>query len=160
MIIRNDKQRARMPNDDFDWSGGHPALDLVNTFDERPSDAPEERLKNFADLVAFARGAEVVEPALAVRLLEHGGEDAENVVRRTRRLRENLYNILRALHLEQTPDDKDLFEITKAIRAAHKARTLVFSRDRSVASYAWDEPDNAEVLPARICPGDWRCLDR
>ena len=28
--------------DPFEWSGGHPALDLVNTLDERPFDAPIE----------------------------------------------------------------------------------------------------------------------
>ena len=31
----------------FEWSGGHPALDLVNTLDERPSAAPIENLATY-----------------------------------------------------------------------------------------------------------------
>jgi len=30
--------------DPFEWSGGHPALDLVNTLDERPLPSPIENL--------------------------------------------------------------------------------------------------------------------
>jgi hypothetical protein len=33
--------------DVFDWSGGHPALDLVNTLDERPFDQPIEMLVTY-----------------------------------------------------------------------------------------------------------------
>ena len=32
----------------FDWSGGHPALDLVNTLDERPFPSPIENLATYA----------------------------------------------------------------------------------------------------------------
>ena len=38
----------------FEWSGGHPALDLVNTLDERPSGAPIENLATYHDLTRFA----------------------------------------------------------------------------------------------------------
>ena len=34
----------------FDWSGGHPALDFVNTLDERPLPAPIENLAGFFNL--------------------------------------------------------------------------------------------------------------
>ena len=38
----------------FDWSGGHPALDFVNTLDERPFPTPVENLADYGDLVRFA----------------------------------------------------------------------------------------------------------
>ena len=44
----------------FDWSGGHPALDLVNTLDERPSGAPVENLATYGDLVRFAELAGLI----------------------------------------------------------------------------------------------------
>ena len=31
-------------DDKFEWNGGHPALDLVNTLDERPFPTPIENL--------------------------------------------------------------------------------------------------------------------
>ena len=47
----------RMSNrgDPFEWSGGHPALDLVNTLDERPFDAPIENLATYRDSGALCR---------------------------------------------------------------------------------------------------------
>ena len=54
--------------DPFDWSGGHPALDFVNTLDERPSDAPVENLATYGDLVRFAELAGLIEPSASKRL--------------------------------------------------------------------------------------------
>ena len=53
--------------DPFEWSGGHPALDFVNTLDERPFDSPIENLSTYAGLVQFAELAGLVEPAIAAR---------------------------------------------------------------------------------------------
>ena len=39
-VARQEASRMSERADPFEWSGGHPALDLVNTLDERPSDAP------------------------------------------------------------------------------------------------------------------------
>ena len=60
-------------NDRFDWSGGHPALDYVNTLDERPSASPIERLATYRDLVRFVELAGLVEPAIAARLMRLNG---------------------------------------------------------------------------------------
>ena len=62
--------------DPFDWSGGHPALDLVNTLDERPSDSPIEKLATYRDLVRFARSAGLIEPSIAARLRASTGARA------------------------------------------------------------------------------------
>jgi len=45
----------------FDWSGGDPALDFVNTLDERPSGTPVENLAIYGDLVRFAELAGLIE---------------------------------------------------------------------------------------------------
>ena len=43
--MEHDVRQAERANP-FEWSGGHPALDLVNTLDERPSPAPIENSGN------------------------------------------------------------------------------------------------------------------
>ena len=52
----------------FEWSGGHPALDLVNTLDERPSPSPIENLATYRDLTRFAALAGLVDRRTAARL--------------------------------------------------------------------------------------------
>ena len=59
--------------DPFEWGGGHPALDFVNTLDERPFDRPIENLATDRDLVRFTQLAGLVEPALARTLRTRAG---------------------------------------------------------------------------------------
>ena len=47
-------------DDPFDWSGGHRALDFVNTLDERPFDQPIENLASYRGLVHFAELAGLI----------------------------------------------------------------------------------------------------
>ena len=68
--------------DPFEWSGGHPALDLVNTLDERPFDEPVENLAAYRDLVRFTELAGLVEPALAATLRTRTGSACARVQRR------------------------------------------------------------------------------
>src|SRR5262249_35065368 len=51
--------------DPFEWSGGHPALDLVNTLDERPFESPIENLATYQNLVHFAELAKLIDPSMA-----------------------------------------------------------------------------------------------
>ena len=68
--------------DPFEWSGGHPALDFVNTLDERPFDRPIENLATDRDLVRFAQLAGLVEPGLARTLRTLTGLASSRVARR------------------------------------------------------------------------------
>src|SRR4029453_11460608 len=87
--------------DPFDWSGGHPALDLVNTLDERPSDTPIENLATYKALVDFSAMAGLIPPAPAKRLRPLSGAACAGVVRRARNLREDLFAVLAAVHEER-----------------------------------------------------------
>jgi len=84
--------------DPFDWSGGHPALDFVNTRDERPSERPLEHLAAYRDLVRFAELAGLIEPSLATTLRTRSGPQCDRITRRARALREHLYNVLAATY--------------------------------------------------------------
>lgn len=52
----------------FDLSGGHPALDFVNTLDDRFDEAPVELLPDYGALLRFAEQTKLLDPAQA-RLL-------------------------------------------------------------------------------------------
>ena len=129
--------------DPFEWAGGHPALDLVNTLDDRPSTSPVETLATYQDLVRFSELAGIIEPQLAARLLRFNALRAFEIVARTRELREHLFNILTAAHCGQPARQTDLEAVTSAIQAGHGARVLVKAEWPKLSEYGWRplEPD-------------------
>src|SRR5688500_10882544 len=98
MYVRTTGPGMTRRTNSFEWSGGHPALDLVNTLDERPSDAPIDRLATYDDLVSFSELSGFIAPSAAKRLRSLGGTPRARVARRVRELREHLYDVLTALH--------------------------------------------------------------
>ena len=72
----------------FEWSGGHPALDLVNTLDERPSRSPIENLATYRDLTRFAALAGLIDRRTTARLQRLDGRSGSHIVKRARKLRE------------------------------------------------------------------------
>jgi predicted RNA-binding Zn ribbon-like protein len=136
--------------DPFEWSGGHPALDLVNTLDERPSHSPIENLATYRDLTRFAELAGLIEPATAVRLLTLNERACSRVVKRARKLREHLHDILAAAHSGRPPRQLDLDAISAAIQTAHAAQVLVVSNSPGLASHRWFRPLAPDV-PLHAC---------
>jgi predicted RNA-binding Zn ribbon-like protein len=130
----------------FDWSGGHPALDLVNTLDERPFLAPIENLAAYADLVRFAELAKLIEPSVARRLRNLSDPGCARATRQVRKLREQLYDVLAAAHAGKPIPQADLQAIGRAIQAAHAARGLVMSTAPGLATHRWSRPIAPEVL--------------
>jgi predicted RNA-binding Zn ribbon-like protein len=126
--------------DPFDWSGGHPALDYVNTLDERPSTAPVDHLATYRDLVRFVELARLIEPAIAARLSGRHDRACARVLGRARRLREHLYDVLAAAHFGRPARKTDLEAISAAVQAAHAARGLVASHTPGLARHGWAAP--------------------
>src|SRR6516225_7612089 len=129
--------------DPFEWSGGHPALDLVNTLDERPFDQPIENLASYRDLVRFAELAGLIEPALAATLQTLTGRS--RVAKRARELREHVHGVLAAVHKQRPMSQRDLDAIASAIRVARAARILTASSSGRLATYRWSRPATAEI---------------
>ena len=63
---------------------GDPALDFVNTLDERPSGAAVENLATYGDLVRFAALAGLIEPSASGRLRSLEGPNCSRIARRAR----------------------------------------------------------------------------
>jgi predicted RNA-binding Zn ribbon-like protein len=136
--------------DPFDWSGGDPALDFVNTLDERPSGAPIENLAAYGDLVRFAELAGIIEPSASRRLQSLKGPACSRIAKRAREVREHLHAILAAAHLGQTVPKAALDAITLEVRRAHAARTLVATETSSAVKHCWLSPFAPEV-PLYAC---------
>lgn len=134
----------------FDLSGGHPALDFVNTLDERPFPEPVENLADYADLVGFTELTGLVAPgqAKALRKLARAGH--AHIARRARQLRERLYEMLTAQQQRKTVPPRTLQALSAAIREARAAQVLSVSNGRSMAGYDWLSPHAAEV-PLHAC---------
>jgi predicted RNA-binding Zn ribbon-like protein len=144
--------RRTMPrrNNPFDWSGGHPALDLVNTLDERPSEAPAENLVTYAALVDFTELAGIVEPAAAARLRSLSGPACARVTRRVRDLREHLYTVLAAIHDGRSIPQSRLDAISVEVRRAHTARAFAATARSGAIASCWQQPTAPEV-PLHAC---------
>jgi predicted RNA-binding Zn ribbon-like protein len=134
----------------FDWSGGDPALDFVNTLDERPSGAPVENLATYGDLVRFAELAGLTEPSTSVRLRSLEGPDCSRIARRARELREHLHALLAAAQLGQTVPKASLDAIASEVRRAHAARVLVATATSRVVKHSWLSPSSPEI-PLHAC---------
>jgi predicted RNA-binding Zn ribbon-like protein len=136
--------------DRFEWSGGHPALDFVNTLDDRPFERPVETLETYQDLVLFTELAGLIEPAVAQRLRARAGPSCLRIVTRARALREHLFAILTAVHAGEPASRTDLERITVAALLARAARVLVAQTSSGLASHRWRRPAAVET-PLHAC---------
>ena len=138
-------------NDPFDWSGGHPALDFVNTLDERASTEPLERLEVYGDLVRFTELAGLIDQPTGKHLRQLKGPGCARIARRARELREQLHGLLAARHQRRTLSEDTLRGITFAIRQAQAARRLVVAGGaRAIVRYDWIAP-LAPNVPFHAC---------
>lgn len=136
--------------DPFDWSGGHPALDLVNTLDERPSAAPIENLASYEALVKFTELAGLIEPSVAARLRPLSGPGCVRVTRQVRALREHAYDAVAALCGKRSAAKGTLDAITAEVRRAHAARTFASGRKSRAITCRWEQPASPQV-PLHAC---------
>lgn len=134
----------------FDWSGGYPALDFVNTLEERPSGAPVEHLATYADLARFTELAGLIKASTATRLRSLAGPDGPRIARRARELREHLYAILAAAHSGKPVPKTSLDAIASDVRRAHAVRGLVAAATTNAVRQDWLSPSSPET-PLHAC---------
>ena len=143
--------------DPFEWGGGHPALDLVNTLDERPSSTPIENLATYQDLTRFAALAGLIDHRTGARLQRLDDRSGALVAKRARKLREHLHDVLAAANSGRPARRLDLDALSAAIRAAHAARTLVSSPSPGLADRRWSPALTVEI-PLHACSLAIECL--
>jgi predicted RNA-binding Zn ribbon-like protein len=134
----------------FDWSGGDPALDFVNTLDERPSDEPEEKLASYGGLISFAELAGLIDASLAARLRTSESDGRAQIIRRACDLREHLFAILSAHQSGRQLPEVSLQAIAREVRQAHAAQSLIAAKTSRLVGYSWRSPDALEI-PLYAC---------
>jgi len=103
-------------------------LDFANTMDWHASDHPEESLKSYADLAAWARQMGVLTADGAAKLTQLAKKsvgEAEKALQRAREVREAIYGVLAArAHGQSIPED-DLAIVNRAAAAFYERSRLV-----------------------------------
>ena len=153
-------------------------LDFSNTVDPRHGERPHEYLKSYADLVAWARRAEVLgdeEAGTLLREAELRPREAGAVFERALALRNVIYDVFSAIAAGGEPYEGDLASLNEELaRAMAHARVV---RNNGGLGFVWgweeqvflDRPlwevarSAAELLtsgkPGRVreCPGEDGC---
>ena len=135
MVTRSD------PGYRFDLCGGHPAIDFTNTVGNR-LEAPEEHLRTFGDLLAWAETAGILARGDLVRIRRAAEQDsaaARRAVARAVELREALYAVLVARAEGRKPDAEPLSRLNDAIAQTYRTAHLeVAGRRAALATPAAD----------------------
>jgi predicted RNA-binding Zn ribbon-like protein len=132
----------------FDLSGGHPALDLVNSLDNRfRADGPNENLVHYSDLLRFLGEIGLLDPE-RIRTLNNGASakhHADLVLSAVKELREATAAVFYAAMEERTPAPEDVQTLERHFHEAARHRELHWK--------AAGESPSAEDAPANMV---WR----
>ncbi len=157
------EQRTERAEYVFDLSGGHLALDFVNTLAGMRGVNPKERLHDYTDLVAFARQAGALTERQASRMAAEARrrpEEAAAALAAAVALREALYRLFLDQAEGRRPRSADLDALNTALSRALPHRRLA-EKDGSF-TLGWDEAGDfdaaiwpvAEAAAALLTSGD------
>jgi predicted RNA-binding Zn ribbon-like protein len=110
----------------FELSGGHAALDLVNTLDNRfRAEGPVELLKDYGGLLRFAQQSKLLDSGQVRQLATAASPEAgARAVRGARELREALAALLYGVLEERAPRAPELRTLEKHFREAARHTEL------------------------------------
>ena len=126
-------------------------LDFVNTVGGRKSDAPNDHLGDYADLVAWSESAGTLTDTAANRLRQAAVQapaQAAAVFRRAGELREALYRIFVRMIGDARPTDEDLARLNVELGPALAHLRLAQSQE----GYAWVWETESRDLDQVIWP--------
>jgi predicted RNA-binding Zn ribbon-like protein len=134
----------------FDLCGGHPALDLVNSLDNRfREDGPDEMLASYADLLRFLEESGLLSRQ-HVRALNKtvAPEAAAQALRSAHDLREATAAVLYSSLARKEPGQQDIGVLEKHFLDAARHRELQW--ERAGFAWAWGRHENEPELPVWI----------
>jgi predicted RNA-binding Zn ribbon-like protein len=124
-------------------------LEFANTVHWHASARPEETLRNYSDLLAWARQAGIVVPDVADRLMgaaEKQPEQALDVFQRAIGLREAIYGVFAAHVHDRAPAENDLARINAELALALSHQRLEPVERGFEWAWAIDAPNLAAVI--------------
>ncbi|MDA0704854.1 MAG: CGNR zinc finger domain-containing protein [Proteobacteria bacterium] len=163
------KSTAKTPTGLARWEGfkllgGAPCLDFANTLDWRGSDAPVDWLAGYADLIAWAARAGVLDPAAAERLRARAERDSAGAAEahaHALALREAMHAIFAARIEGRRIPSEALAALNAALSDAPPRQALIvlsggFAWTRAPGAEGFDAPAHAAIWSA----GDLLASDR
>jgi predicted RNA-binding Zn ribbon-like protein len=121
-----------MSEDSFDMGAGNICLDFSNTSNWHGSEHPEESLHSFADLVAWARAANLLPTDTAqelTSLAEKTPETTHPAYKAAIQLREAIYHIFSNQYAGKPISSADLQTVNDVVKEALAHRQLVWAGD-------------------------------
>jgi predicted RNA-binding Zn ribbon-like protein len=134
----------------FDLCGGHPALDLVNSLDNRfREDGPDEMLASYADLLRFLEESGLLSRQHVRALNETvAPEAAAQALRSAHDLREATAAVLYSSVARKEPGQQDIAVLEKHFLDAARHRELQWGR--AGFAWAWGRHESEPGLPVWI----------
>ncbi|MEM7117400.1 MAG: ABATE domain-containing protein [Chloroflexota bacterium] len=134
----------------FDTNAGALCLSFANTFDIHDNDKHEEMLREYIDLVEWARLLEVIDIP-TVQLLRHEANahpnEANTAIQAAWALRQTLYNIFASIAHDKSPAQDDLNGLNKAVSEVLNHHRIVSDED----GFRWGW-DNSAALDQVLWP--------
>lgn len=119
--------------------GGHVAMDFANTGSERTDGRIGlERLRNYGDLVTFARRTDLIGDYTRADLVADAAArpaEAERVLARGIVLRECIHRVFTAVAADGRPDDADVATLNRFLTEGMCNRRL--ERDQTCCGWSW-----------------------
>ena len=135
----------------FEWIAGHSALDFHNTVSWGRSGLTEERLRSYADLVAWGRAAGLVAgPRALLARARKSPPEAAQALRRALALRATLHAVFTAIAEGRAPEPGDLRGLNGLLSRALGSLEIA-KRPRG---FAWSWADTA-ALDGVLGPIAW-----
>jgi predicted RNA-binding Zn ribbon-like protein len=149
-MIRTTAGRPR-----YELCAGHPALDFVNSLDNRfREDGPVELLTDYADLLRFAEETRLLDAGRASRLASTANPRAAvRALRSARGLRESLAAVLYGSVDDHPPPPADIRTLERYFHSANAHRELRWeqpgehSNGRSGLGWDWGRFETNAELP-------------
>jgi predicted RNA-binding Zn ribbon-like protein len=129
--VEIDSAKGTATSRTFELSGGHPALDLVNTLDWRFRESgPQELLETYEDVVRFTEQSGLISAADARKLLRHMPDNkAARVLAAVRHLRESAADALYGVVEGKSPSSSTLKQLKKCIEDARQQQEFLWNGD-------------------------------
>lgn len=128
---------------DFEFIGGHPALDFANTLRGRLHTQPVDHLDTYAQLREWARQARLLSSADTRRLAKLEANQpaaARRVLAQAVRLREALYSLVSAIAAGAPPPPTSVDAVNAEVSEAASHLRLGWARAEKKMIWAWDDP--------------------
>jgi predicted RNA-binding Zn ribbon-like protein len=129
----------------FEFIGGHPALDFTNTVAWETAGSVNDRLRAFTDVVAWGAACRVVSAAEATALRSRAAREpvrAGEALGHATAVRRLLHDVFGALAVGRTPSEVQRTAFANAVREAAQHLDIVWHRGRAV----WRVDEHALTL--------------